>query len=39
MLVTLNVIGKGGREEEHKHTAKLVDVIIRCFFLERVGLG
>lgn len=29
MLVTLNVIG---REEEHKHTAELVDVIIRCFF-------
>lgn len=33
MLVTLNVIWG-----EHKHTAELVDVIIRWFFLERVGL-
>lgn len=29
----------GGRGEEYKHTAELVDVIIRWFFLERVGLG
>lgn len=31
---------RGGREEEHKHTAELVDVIIRCFFFGkgRVGL-
>jgi len=30
----------GGKEGEHKHTAELVDVIIRCFFLGkgRVGL-
>lgn len=21
----------GGREEEHEHTAELIDVIIRCF--------
>lgn len=25
-------------EEEHKHTAELVDVIIRCFFFWK-GLG
>lgn len=30
---------EGGKEEEHKHTAELVDVIIRCFFGKgRVGL-